>query len=505
MRFEFETQVLIIGGGVTGSAIARELSRYSLDVILAEKDWDVAGGQTKGNGGVVYSARGLTWATSVIIKSFISAPGEKLFHPDSLKEKFIRRGFDNFPAVAHELGLSSYMRSNNLTIARDAEEAGILDKLEDLCLQLGSKPERLSRDDILSMEPNLTDKIYCGLLDRDNESFVYPWEYCIALAENAKDNGVRVLTGAEVFAIDSLNGEFVVDTARGKIRTEYIVNAAGGNADKIAEMAGVCDFGLTFIQGQTEILDKRLKGIVHCSINPVPRPGVGGRIVPSPSGNLAAGFIGYIKAKERNDKRRRREWADENMARTRELIPSITKDDIINSFTAMRVFNTRDPEDHIIEATKKEPKFINAVIRLPSLAASIEIARHVVNLLGDQGLELNEKDDFNPFRKGIPRPSELPHASREQLIDKDPRYGHIICRCEEVSEGEIVESIKRGARTVMAVSYRTRAGMGRCQGGFCGPRVVEIISRELDIPMTEVTRKGGLSRVLLYRSNELIG
>lgn len=504
MREEFKTQVLIIGGGVTGSAVARELSRYRVDAMLVEKDWDVAGGQTKGNGGVVYSARGLTWATSLIIKSFVSAPGESLFHPDSLKEKLIHKGFDNFPTLVRELGLSSYMRSNNLTIARDADEVKILDKLENLCHELGSEPERLSRDDILSLEPNLTDKIYGGLLDRDNESFIYPWEYCIALAENARNNGVRILTGAKVQAIHSMNGEFMVDTARGRVKTEYIVNAAGGYADRIAEMAGVCDFGLTFIKGQTEILDKRLKGIVNCSINPAPKPGVGGRIVPSSSGNLAVGFIGYVTAEDRADMRRRREWADENMARTRELIPSITNNDVINSFTAMRVFNTRDPEDHIIEATKKEPKFINAVIRLPSLAASAEIARYVVDLLGNQGLELHEKDEFNPFREPIPRPSALPDEARELLIKKDPGYGHIVCRCEEVSEGEIVEAVKRGARTMMAVSYRTRSGMGRCQGGFCGPRVVEIIARELDIPMTEVTRKGGLSRVLLHRSKELI-
>ncbi|MFC1863672.1 (2Fe-2S)-binding protein, partial [Thermodesulfobacteriota bacterium] len=251
--------------------------------------------------------------------------------------------------------------------------------------------------------------------------------------------------------------------------------------------------------------DKRLKGIVNCSINPVPKPGVGGRIVPTPSGNLAVGFLGYIPTEERTDMCRRREWANMSMARTRELIPSVLQTDLINSFTAMRVFNTRDPEDHIIEATKKEPKFINAVIRLPSLAASPEIAEYVVSILGNQGLDLTEKEDFNPFRKGIPKVSDLTNEARQSLIEEDSRYGHIVCRCEEVSEGEIVEAIKRGAQTVMAVSYRTRAGMGRCQGGFCGPRVLEIISRELNVPMTRITRKGGLSRVLLYRSKELIG
>jgi glycerol-3-phosphate dehydrogenase len=473
--------------------------------MLVEKDWDVAGGQTKCNGGVVYSARGLTWASSLVIKSFVSDPGESLLHPDSLKEQLTQKGFERFASVARELDLSSFRKCNNLTIATDNEEAKILDEVRDLCLQIGSEPERLNKDDVLAIEPNLTKKVSCGLLDRSNEYFVYPWEYCIALAENAMDNGVRVMTGAQVNAISSRNGKFTVDTTRGKVKTEYIVNAAGGYADKIAEMAGVCDFGLQFIQGQTEILDKRLKGIVNSSINPVPKPGVGGRIVPTSSGNLAVSFLGYIPTEERTDMNRRREWADLNMARTRELIPSVLQTDLINSFTAMRVFNTRDPEDHIIEATKKEPKFINAVIRLPSLAASPQIAEYVVSILGNQGLDLTEQMDFNPFRKGIPKISELSIEARQGLIEQDPRYGHIVCRCEEVSEGEIVEAIKRGAKTVMAVSYRTRAGMGRCQGGFCGPRVLEIMARELNVPMTQITRKGKLSRILPYRSKELIG
>jgi glycerol-3-phosphate dehydrogenase len=171
----------------------------------------------------------------------------------------------------------------------------------------------------------------------------------------------------------------------------------------------------------------------------------------------------------------------------------------------MRVFNTRDREDHIIEATQKYPHFINAVIRLPSLAASPVIAAYVVELLGNRGLVLVKKTDHVPHREGIPKVSELPDKERQRLIAKDARYGHIICRCEEVSEGEIVEAIGRGARTVDGVKFRTRAGMGRCQGGFCGPRVVEILARELDIPMTEITKAGGLSRVLLYRSKELLG
>jgi glycerol-3-phosphate dehydrogenase len=269
-------------------------------------------------------------------------------------------------------------------------------------------------------------------------------------------------------------------------------------------MAGVCDFGLTLMKGQTEILDKRLKGLLKNSIGPPPQPGGGGKISALPSGNIVAGFIEYTPTSDKEDTSGRKEWSEKTIKRTRELLNGILPGDIIKSFTGIRVFNTRNPEDHIIEATKKYPNFINAVIRLPGLAASAAIAEYVVDLLGNQGLGLVKKAEYQPYRKGIPKVSELPDEERQKLIARDSSYGHIICRCEEVSEGEIIEAIRRGARTVDAVKCRTRAGMGRCQGGFCGPRVVEIIARELDIPMTEVTQKGGLSRVLLYRSKELL-
>ena len=159
-----------------------------------------------------------------------------------------------------------------------------------------------------------------------------------------------------------------------------------------------------------------------------------------------------------------------------------------------------------MEVSKGNPNFLNAVTRLPGLSFTPAMAKYIVSLLSNQGLELIEKTDFNPrSRKRLPKVSELPDEERKKLIAQDPRYGHIVCRCEEVSEGEIVEAIRRGARTVTGVKYRTRAGMGRCQRGFCGPRVLEILARELDIPMTEVTQMGGLSRVLLYRGKELLG
>jgi glycerol-3-phosphate dehydrogenase len=502
---ELETQVLIVGGGVEGTSIARELAKYKVDAIVAEKEVDVAGGQTCRSAAMVYSPVGLSWVGSLVIKSIMCKPGDPLFHPESLKEKLTMKGFNMFEPLVRELNVSSYTKRTMMMIATTEDEVERLNLAQDICKQLGFEPERLNKEAVLAREPNVTKKVICAIADSPSDGAVYPWEYCMALAENARENGIRIMTGAEVQAIRPSNGGFVVDTARGPIRTEYIVNVAGAYADKVAQMAGVCDFGLSYMKGQTEILDKRLGGLVNNSVTPTPQPGKGGVIGRLPSGNIALGFVEYTPTEDCEDTFANREWTNENIATAREFVPDITERDIIKSFTGVRVFNTRDVEDHIIEATKKYPNFINAAIRLPGLAASPAIAEYVVNLLGNQGLALVRKADFNPYRTGIPKVSELPDEERQKLIAQDSRYGHVVCRCEEVSEGEIIEAIKRGARTVAGIKYRTRAGMGRCQGGFCGSRVVEILSRELDIPMTEVTQKGGLSRVLLYRSKELLG
>lgn len=505
MEKELETQVLVVGAGVIGAAVARELAKYKVDAVVAEKGMDVAGGQTCRSSAMVYSPTGLTWAGSLVIKSIVSKPGEPLFHPESLKERLTLKGFSMFEPLARELDVSSYIKRSMMMIATNEDEVKRLKAAEEICKQIGLEPERLNKEASLAREPNITKKVVCCLADSPSDASVYPWEYCMALAENAQANGVRIMTGAEVKAIRPLNGGFIVDTARGPIRTEFIVNVAGAYADKVAQMAGVCDFGLSFMKGQAEILDKRLSGLINNSISPVPQPGKGGVITRLPSGNIYMGFIEYAKSEEREVAPGKREWTIQNVAAAREFMHGISERDVIRSFTGVRVFNTRDPEDHIIEATKKYPNFINAVIRLPGLAASPAIAEYVVALLGNQGLELVRKKDFNPYRKGIPKVSELLDEQRQKLIAQDSRYGHVVCRCEEVSEGEIVEAIRRGARTLDGVKYRTRAGMGRCQRGFCGPRVVEILARELDIPMTEVTQKGGLSRVLLHRSKELLG
>jgi glycerol-3-phosphate dehydrogenase len=213
---------------------------------------------------------------------------------------------------------------------------------------------------------------------------------------------------------------------------------------------------------------------------------------------------GYNPAPHKEATETRREWFKENIECGQGLMPAFSEKDVITAFVGIRSFNTRDPEDHIIEFSKQRPNFLNAVIRLPGYCVAPAVAGYVVDLLGNQGLELTNKKEYDPRRREIPRFSDLSDAEKNALIRNDSQYGHVVCRCETVTEGEIVEAIRRGARSAQGVQFRTRAGMGRCQKGFCGPRIVKILARELDIPETEVTFKGPGSEILKYTGKQLL-
>jgi glycerol-3-phosphate dehydrogenase len=507
MQKQIETQVLIVGAGSTGLAIARELSRYKVDVTVVEKNVDVCFGEVKASHGLIYSSIGLAGANSLVLKSIMTPDlsPSKLFHRSALKTKLTSEGFDVFPSVAEELDIGFKME-RRVVVGKDSEDFTALQIVEAICKSMEINIEHLDQEAIQELEPHISRDFTRGLTRARDTAYVYPWEYGIALAENAKDNGVKIMLLTEVLGIESLDGGFIVYTESGPIRTRFIINAAGPFADRIAKMAGVCDFGLTFTRSQMLITDKRLSGLVNHVTCRVSRPGITNLIRPTLSGNIEILCSKYYPASGHGDTSTKMEWTDENITKAQELFPDMSKGDVINSFTGVRVFNTREPEEHLMEVSKGNPNFLNAVTRLPGLSFTPAMAKYIVLLLSNQGLELIEKTDFNPrSRKRIPKVSELPDEERKKLIAQDPRYGHIVCRCEEVSEGEILDAIRRGARTVAGVKYRTRAGMGRCQRGFCGPRVLEILARELDIPMTEVTQKGGLSRVLSYRSKELLG
>jgi glycerol-3-phosphate dehydrogenase len=323
------------------------------------------------------------------------------------------------------------------------------------------------------------------------------------LAENARANGVRMLFETMATGFSKDNGVQIVETNKGPIKTRYIVNAAGNVADRVADMAGARDdWDFMFTRHQIVLFDKSLKGIVKNHIRTTPQGGILNLVSPLAEGNLCASYGAKDVVKDRENIATSQKSFDLILNGAKGLVPSLSERDVITSYVGLTLSNSRD--DHIVESSKKNPRFINVVLRMPGFTVSPPIARRVVTILGHQGLPLTKKQNFNASRKGIPRFRELSDEEKDQLISEDPRYGHVICRCETVTEGEIVEAIKRGATTVQGIQFRTRSGLGRCQSGFCGPRLVNILSRELGIPATDVTKKGGASRILLHRSKELL-
>ncbi|MGA2107826.1 MAG: FAD-dependent oxidoreductase [Syntrophorhabdales bacterium] len=508
MKSPFESDVLIIGAGIIGASIARELSQYEVRTTVAEKSADTFTGQTKTGHGFVYSGRSLNMALSLVLKSIMS-PGAHLWEPDSLKIRLGTEGYELFEPLAKRLDLL-YKPAKFLMVARNDEELKGLKQLYEITDLMGIQKDVrwLRRADVLDMEPNITNEVRAGLYEDKWTKAIFPPGYAIANAENARANGAVFLYGAEVTKIRALEGGFVTETKKGPVRSRFIVNAAGLYADRVADLAGARDgWGLTHNRTQMTLLDKRLGEDMFQSVNcvqAVPRPGFFEGVQVQVHGNPYVFCGGYNPAPSKEATETRREWFRENIEYGRRLVPTFSEKDVITAFVGIRSFNTRDPEDHIIEFSKKHSQFLNAVIRLPGYSVCAAVAKYVVNLLGNQGLQLTEKTDYEATRKSIPLFSELSDGEKDALIRQDPRYGHIVCRCESVTEGEIVEAIKRGACTVQGIQFRTRAGMGRCQKGFCGPRVVRILARELGIPETEVTLKGPGSEIMRYFSKELL-
>ncbi len=488
-----ETEVLVIGAGMTGASIARELSQYKTDVIVVEKSPDTFTGQTKAGHGLVYSGRSLVMAFSLVLKS-IMAPGAHLWEPETLKLRLTEEGYRLFEPLAERLDVP-YAQTKMLFVARNEEELKGLRQLMDISSLMGIEKDVtwLDREDILGMSPKINREVLAGVYEERWTKTIFPPDYAIANAENARDNGVHFLYDALVKAITPLNGGFVTQTSKGSIKSRYVVNSAGLYADVIADMAGARDdWGLVHNRSQMLLCDKRLSeilGSVNC-IHAPPRPGRFEAVSVQVDGNPYVFCGAYYPTEDKTATDTTREWFEENLTLGRGLIPAFSKEDIITSFAGVRSFNTRDPEDHIIEFSKKRPGFLNAAIRLPGFCVSAAMAKYVIDLLGNGGLALTEKSNYKAERKAIPRFEKLSDKERRDLIQGDSKYGRVVCRCETVTEGEIVEAIRRGARTIQGIQFRTRAGMGRCQRNFCGSRVVNILARELDIPVNKVTQKG---------------
>ena len=482
-----EADVVVIGAGVTGTTIARELSRYKVETIVVEKGGGVGiQGQTKASSGMVYS--GMVLLMSCIIKSIV-APDAPLYDPESQKIKWLNQGFDQAQHWIKELDVKC-RPSTQLMIATNKEELKDLESFFELGQSMGgrfSNTKWADRELCLEMEPHLTKDVIAGVYSEKDAIQVLPWEIAMAQSESARQNGVRFMLNNQVTGIVQKNGYQIVETILGPIRTKFIVNAGGILADKVSDLAGERDWDLIFFRNLNIIMDRSVGRPAKAGLclGLPPGPGKGAISSYTPDGNLWIQTGNYESSLSRDNMGAYPDEALRNVVKAKRFLPEVSEKDIIRSFVGMRVFNSRDQEENILEPLSNNPRFINAVVRLPGITPSVPIARHVLGLLGNAGLELTSKSDFNPYRKRIPTFRDLSNHDRKQLISRDARYGHVVCSCETITEGEIVEAIKRGARTITAVRYATRAGMGRCQGNYCSSHVASILARELDIPFSQ--------------------
>jgi len=482
-----ETEVLIIGGGVLGAAVARELSRYKGDVILVEKEADFGWGSTKTNMCIVCQG------------------GDTLeFRPEYHRSKLVWDSMPLMEPLCQELDVP-FKKVGELALIRNNEELTKFQKLKSRAEKIGIKThEFLDQETLRRMEPHVTREAIGALYD-PNIAIVDPVRLTIGLMENAVQNGVKGMRETEVLRISRETNQFEVETNRGSVKCRFIVNAAGISVDKIARLVNSDDFVLYPIRGYVGILDKNSGGLIKHEIHMRPdAPGQMNILTPSVHGNLFFGTT--MQPALRGDCSTTERIAEIGLQNVRKILPDLSEKEIIQSFAGFLMFRNWEVGWHecVVQASQKVPRFISICIGYPGVSAAPAAAREVTELLRREGLKLETDERFSPFRKAPPVFNELPEEQQKELIAKDSRYGHVVCRCETVSEGEIVEAIRHGATTLDGIKFRTRAGMGRCQGGFCTPRVVKILARELGLSEDKITKKGRESRLLLYKSKELL-
>ena len=468
--------VAIIGAGVIGSMIARELSRYCVKACLIEKEADVAMGTSKANSGIIHAG-------------YNDKPG-------TLKAKFNMLGNEMMARVSKELDVH-FKRTGSLVLAFNEADIKSIKELYYRGIANGV-PEMKILDgaQARAMEPNVSHDVI-GALYSPTAGIICPYELNIAAAENAVQNGVEIFLDNEVKSISKEKGLFLIKTSKGRIRSRYAVNAAGVYADAISSMAGECDYTIKPRKGEYILLDKSQGGLVHTVIfQPPSKMGKGILITPTVDNNLLLGPTAE-DVDDREDTRTTAPGLEEIIRGARKSVPAFDLKETITSFAGLRAISSTG--DFVIKASERVKGFINVGgIQSPGLTASPQIAKHVVEILENEGLALKEKSGFNPERRRVLRFNEMSLEEKNEAIKNDSGFGNVICRCETVTEAEVIDCIRRplGARSLDGIKRRTRAGMGRCQGGFCGPKVMAILSRELGIPMDGVTKKGGGSKML---------
>ena len=471
--------VVVIGAGVVGALISLELSKKDIRVAILDKCNDVAMGTTKANSAIVHGG-------------FDAANG-------TLKAKLNVRGTALMPQLCADLAVP-YRNNGSLVLAFSEEEMEHVHTLYERGQKNGVP--RLSVIDkaaVKAMEPHVSDEVVGALLS-ETAGIVCPYELTIAATEVAVTNGVEFLRNCAVESIQANNDGFVLSTTCGEIEASYVINAAGVHADDVARMIGDDSISIIARKGEYYLLDKSYGYIADHTLFQCPtKMGKGVLVTPTVDGNLLIG-PSALDVEDKDDVDTTAEGLSFILEKAKKTVPELNTRGAITSFAGMRAHPVTD--DFIIGFSEKNDCFLNvAGIESPGLSAAPAIAEMVRDLLTEKAA-LSEKAQYKTKRTPPVRFRHMSKAEREALIAKNKAYGRVICRCETITEGEILDAIHApaGARDVDGVKRRTRAGMGRCQGGFCGSKVLEILARELNVPMNDITKFGGASKILFDKT-----
>jgi glycerol-3-phosphate dehydrogenase len=474
--------ILIIGAGIVGSLLARELRRYTLSVAILDKENDVGNVTSMANSAIIHSG-------------YDPLPG-------TLKAKMNILGNKMFDKLTEELDVS-FGRVGSLTVAIYDEQLPMLEELAKRAKQNGVEVKLLSKDEVLKMEPNITKEVK-GALFAPTAGIIDPFNLCVHAMENALDNGAKLFLGEKVTAIANKKDYFIVKTSKGnEYEAKMVINATGLYSDKIAELVAPIDWKITPRKGQYFVLDHYKSGLVKHVIFPLPsEKGKGILVTMTTSGNYLVG-----PSSELTDNREDFSCDIATLRKIKDsallMVPDIPFHQTIRSFAGLRASSSR--HDFIIETPSGIPNFVNVGgIESPGFVSAPAIAKYIRENFVSKIFDLKENKDFNPRVRKYINPKRLRHAEKIGLIKENPDYGEIVCNCEKVTLGEVRDVLSRNCppHTIKAMKKRVRAGFGKCQGGFCQPLIVKELSNHYKISPLEVLYDKDDSEVLLEELKE---